>query len=380
MEQTQRRTWREIHLSHLEHNYHALRTRLPAGCRFLGVVKANAYGNGAVPVAQKLEELGAEYLAVACMGEAAELREAGIQVPILILGGPPQDGAEALVKWDLTQTVFDLEAGRALSSMAEKLGKRVKIHVKLDTGMSRLGFLCEGKTLDDSVEEIVELCTLPGLIPEGVFTHFSDSDGSEAYTRLQLTRFLDALAKLKAKGCSFPLRHCANSAAVLQYPCTHLDMVRPGVALYGHYPAPACEGLDGPGLLPVMELKSCVAAVRSLPAGTAVSYGRTYTLKEDSRLAVLPAGYADGLHRTGSNQMEVLLHGRRAPVIGRICMDMCMVDVTEIPQVKTGDIATFYGADGEEFLSVEEAAQAAGTIQYELLCAISERVPRVYLP
>ena len=186
------------------------------------------------------------------------------------------------------------------------------------------------------------------------------------------------LDRLAERGVTFPIRHCANSGAVLHYPCTYLDMVRPGIALYGHYPAPDCEGLDGPGLRPVMELKSRIAAVRALPAGTCVSYGRTCTLQRDSLLAVVPVGYADGLPRLCSNGLEMLVRGQRAPVVGRVCMDMCMVDVTDIPGVRPGDVATVYGSDGGETVTVEAAAERAGTIQYELLCAVSERVPRVY--
>lgn len=379
METTQKRTWREISLSNLEHNYKTLRAMLPAGCRFLGIVKANAYGNGAVRVAHKLEELGCDYLAVACVDEAADLRSAGITMPILILGSTPADYAGELLDLNLTQTVVDLETAQALSDAAVKAGKKMKIHVKLDTGMSRLGLLCDEEHMDDSAAQVAQLCALPGLEHEGVFTHFSDSDGSEEYTMLQLTRFLETLKRLEEKGVTFPIRHCANSGAVLNYPCTHLDMVRPGLSLYGHYPDPSCEGLDGPGLLPVMELKSRISAVRNLPAGTVVSYGRTFTLKRESCLAVLPVGYADGLHRLCSNQMEVLIHGKRVPIVGRICMDMCMADVTDIPGVQVDDVATVYGQDGDESLPIEEAARTAGTIQYELLCAISERVPRVYL-
>ena len=375
METAQKRTWREISLPNLEHNYRALRAMLPAACRFLGVVKANAYGNGALRVAQELERLGAEYLAVACVDEAADLRAAGIKMPILILGSTPADYAGELLDLNLTQTVFDLETGRALSQAAVKAGKPLNIHVKLDTGMSRLGFLCDEGHMAESVRQVAELCALPGLVHEGVFTHFADSDGCAEYTMLQFTRFLDALQMLEERGVGFAIRHCANSGAMLHYPCTHLDMVRPGVALYGHYPDPSCEGLDGPGLRPVMELKSRVSAVRALPAGAVVSYGRTFILERDSRLAVLPVGYADGLHRACSGNLDVLIHGRRAPVVGRVCMDMCMADVTDIHGVVPGDVATVYGGS----LPVEEAARAAGTIQYELLCAISERVPRVYL-
>lgn len=379
MRNEQTRTWREISLANLEHNYRALRAMLPQSCRFLGVVKANAYGNGAVPVARKLEELGAEYLAVACIDEAQELRGAGVKTPILILGSTPAQCADELLALGATQTVFDLETGSALSRAAVQTGRALKIHIKLDTGMSRLGFLCDEAHMDDSVAQVAALCALPGLEAEGIFTHFADSDGCEAYTMKQFTRFMDALQMLTDRGISFPIRHCANSGAVLNYPCTHLDMVRPGVALYGHYPDPTCEGLDGPGLRPVMELKSRISAVRPLSAGTMVSYGRTVALSRDSVLAVLPVGYADGLHRACSNQMHVLIQGVRAPTVGRVCMDMCMVDVTEIPGVSPGGIATIYGSDGDSQVTVEEAAAAADTIQYELLCAISERVPRLYL-
>ena len=379
MERIQTRTRREISLANLEHNYRTLRALLPRGCRFLGVVKANAYGNGSVTVSRKLEELGAEYLAVACVDEAAELRAAGIKIPILVLGDTPAGCAGDLLKLDLTQNVPDLETAQALSAAAVAAGRTMKVHMKVDTGMSRLGFLCDEAHMDASVEGLARASRLPGLDAEGIFTHFSDSDGSEEYTMLQFNRFLTVLDRLAERGITFPIRHCANSGAVLHYPCTHLDMVRPGIALYGHYPAPDCQGLDGPGLRPVMELKSRIAAVRALPAGTCVSYGRTCTLQRDSLLAVVPVGYADGLPRLCSNGLEMLVRGKRAPIVGRVCMDMCMVDVTDIPGVRPGDVATVYGSDGDDSVTVEAAADRAGTIQYELLCGVSERVPRVYV-
>lgn len=375
MNQATKRTWAEISLPNLEHNYRALRGMLPRGCRFLGVVKANAYGHGAIPVAKKLESLGAEYLAVACLDEAVELREAGIAAPILLLGPTPVQFAGELLRYGLTQSVQDLDAALALSAAAENAGKPLKIHIKADTGMSRLGFLCDEKNAERSAEEIGKACSLPGLEAEGIFTHFANADGDEAYSMGQLTRFLDIVDKLGQRGVEFKIRHCAASAAVLNYPCTHLDMVRPGIALYGHYPDPSCEGLNGPGLLPVMTLKTRVAAVRELSAGTCVSYGCTHTLARDSRLAVLPVGYADGLERLLSNRGEMLLHGRRVPILGRVCMDMCMVDVTDLPAVQVGDVATVFGPE----LPLEEKADTVGTIQYELLCGVAPRVPRVYI-
>ena len=368
------RTWAEISLGNLEHNYRALRACAPDS-KFLGVVKANAYGHGAVPVARKLEELGADYLAVACLNEAMELRQAGIRMPILILGATPEELAGLVVDYDVTQTVFTPGLARALSQAAGVRGRRAKIHVKVDTGMSRLGLLDHDPAA--AAREVEGLCALPNLEAEGIFTHFANADGDEAYTMLQFTRFLDTLAELEETyGRKFEIRHCAASGAVLNYPCTHLDMVRPGVALYGHAPDPSCAGLDELDLRPAMTLKSRVAAVRDLPGDTPVSYGCTQRVgRNGGRVAVLPIGYADGLHRVLSGRGSVWLDGKRRPIIGRVCMDMCMVALEDGDQVKAGDEAEIFGPH----LPVEESAALAGTIQYELLCAVSARVPRVYL-
>lgn len=368
------RTWAEISLGNLEHNYRALRACAPDS-RFLGTVKANAYGHGAVPIARRLVELGADYLAVACLDEAAGLREAGVTAPILILGHTQPGLADEVVALGVTQTVFTPELARALSEAAGAAGKRAKIHLKADTGMSRLGVLDHDP--ERAAAEIAALCALPHLEPEGIFTHFADADGDEEYTMLQFTRFLDVLAELEEKyGRTFEIRHCAASAAVLNYPCTHMDMIRPGIALYGHYPDPSCEGLDGPGLRPVMSLYSRVAAVRDFPPDTPVSYGCTARFgREGGRTAVLPIGYADGLHRILSGRGGVWLDGRRRPIMGRVCMDMCMVGLDQTANVRAGDVAEVFGPR----LPVEEQADAAGTISYELLCAVAPRVPRAYL-
>ena len=369
----QKRTWAKISLGALEHNYRALRAMLPEGCRLLGVVKANAYGHGAVPVARKLVELGCEMLAVACLDEAIELRDAGITAPVLVFGATLPEFARQVVERDITQAVFTMELAQALSDAAAELGKNARVHIKLDTGMSRVGVLAQDPV--HAAQEAAKLCALPHLEHEGVFTHFANSDGDEEYTMLQFTRFLDVISELeKNHGITFDIRHCANSAATLQYPCTYLDMVRPGIAMYGHYPDPSCQELDGPGLVPVMSVYTRVSAVRQVPAGTPVSYGCTNVVERDTRLAVLPIGYGDGFFRLLSNQFWVEFDGRRAPVVGRICMDMCMVDVTDLPEVKTGDTATVFSADKP----LEQAADMVGTIQYELLCAVSPRVARVY--
>ncbi len=368
------RTWAEISLTNLEHNYRDLRACAPDS-RFLGTVKANAYGHGALPVARRLVELGVDYLAVACLDEAAALRRAGITAPILILGYTQPELAGEVVDLDVTQGVFTPELAKALSGAAGAAGKRTKVHLKVDTGMSRLGVL--GHDPERAAKELEALCALPHLAPEGIFTHFANADGDEAYTMLQFTRFLDVLKELEEKyGRTFEIRHCAASAAVLNYPCTHMDMIRPGIALYGCYPDPSCEGLDGPGLKPVMSLYSRVAAVRDFPEDTPVSYGCTRRFgPEGGRTAVLPIGYADGLHRALSNEGLVWLDGERRPIMGRVCMDMCMIGLAEGANVKPGDVAEVFGPH----LPVERHAEVAGTISYELLCAVAPRVPRIYL-
>ena len=371
-ETIQMRTWAEVSLDNLAHNYRTIRELLPQGCRFLGVVKANAYGHGIGEIGRKLEKLGCEVLAVACLDEAMELRRVGVTAPILCLGQTPAPFAHLLLECGVTQTVSDLDTAKALSAAATASGKKLKIHIKLDTGMTRLGFLWQEGREERALDEITQVCALPGLEVEGMFTHFADAASGEEYTMGQFTRFLDAKAALEARGLHFEIYHCAASGAVLNYPCTYLDMVRPGILLYGYYPE---EGMEGVELLPVLTLKSRISAVREVPAGTTVSYGCTASLERDSRLAVLPIGYGDGFSRNFSDQMEVLIRGQRCKVVGRVCMDMCMVDVTDLPQVHAGDVAVIYGREG----LLEAGATLAGTIPYELLCNVNPRVPRVYL-
>ena len=376
MELDTARCWAEIDLSALEHNYRAIRARLPEGCRFLGVVKADAYGHGALPVAKKLAELGADYLAVAGLDEAEALRAGGITLPVLILGRTDPALAPRLAELDITQALSSLADARAMSEALAGSGT-VKVHMKLDTGMGRLGFRADHEA---ELAEAAQAMALPGLVPEGVFTHFAVSDelpdGAE-FTRTQFARFTAGIRFLEERsGKTFVIRHCANSGAVLHYPEYALDMVRPGLLLYGLYPDPHPDGLE---LRPVMAVKARVCAVRHYAAGDTVSYGRTFRADKPFTGAVLAMGYADGLHRILSGRFSVLLHGKHAPQIGRICMDMCMVDITDIPDVRPGDAATIFGRDGAVFQPVETLAETAGTISYELICAMSRRVPRVYL-
>ena len=369
-----RRTWAEIDLDALEHNYNAARRKTGPGVRYLGVVKADAYGHGAVQVSRKLEQLGADYLAVSSLDEARELRHGGISMPILILGHTPPEMVPQLIAYHITQAVSARAKAEEYSAEAVGCGGTLRVHIMVDTGMSRLGFLVRGEHFEGGVEAIAASCALPGLDAEGIFTHFavSDMDGGEyeAYTREQFdvfTRVLDALA---ARGCTFRIRHCANSGALTRYPETYLDMVRPGIALYG-------VGDDAArlGLRPVMSLKSSISTIKYFDPNTTISYGRTFRTGERSRIGVLPIGYADGFFRGLSNRMAVQTAYGPAPLRGRICMDMCMIDLTKLPEVKVGDTVEIFG----QTQSVDSLAALLDTIPYELTCAVSKRVPRLYM-
>ena len=365
------RTWVEISLNDLEHNYREISSRLPDGCQMLGVCKANAYGHGAVRVAQRLQRAACQWVAVNCYDEAEELRAAGVTMNILLLGPQSANIAVDLATLGVTQAVGSIEYARELNRFLAGTGLRLDAHMKLETGMGRTGF----DVHDDShLDEMIEALSLPHLNFTGVFTHFAVSDeNGDPYTQLQFSRFTHAIERMEqATGHRFAIRHCANSGAVINYPEMHLDMVRPGLLLYGVFPAKETGGLD---LRPAMSLYSRVSDVTHHHKGDTISYGRTFTCPRDMRLAVLPVGYADGLLRSLSGKGDVLLHGQRAPQVGRICMDMCMVDVTDIPEVQPGDVATIFG----RVLSVAEQADKAGTIPYELLCAMSQRVQRVYI-
>jgi len=376
MLEDKKRTWAEIKLSGIGYNYYAMRAKMPKDCKFMGIVKANAYGHGAVEIARYLEILRCDYLAVATIDEAAELRNAGNKLPILILGMTSLEFADRLFDLNVTQTVSSVETARLYSDIAVRLGKTLKIHLKLETGMGRLGF----NVRNGDVSEPIAVLQYPNLEPEGIFTHFAAPDDLEkdSYTKMQFHLFVEACDKIeKATGVRFAIRHCANSGAVINYPEMYLDMIRPGVALYGMYPGPDTGGIT---LAPVMELKSRIVAITEHEAGDCISYGCTFTAEKKMKIAVLPIGYADGLHRILSNKIDVLIHGQRCRQVGRICMDMCMVDVTDVQDVQAGDIATIFGYDDGAVISVDEVAQKAGTISYEMLCALTKRVPRVYVP
>ena len=373
MSELEKRTWAEVDLDNIRHNYRAIRAALPAGCRFLGVVKANAYGHGALEVARTLADCGADYLAVSCLDEAMELRDGGVTMPLLILGHTPCEYTRMLADNDITQTITCLAKAAEFSEEATRLGKQLKVHIALDTGMSRLGVLCMDERFDGGVENIVRACRMPGLVPEGVFTHFAVSDmpgaDNERYTREQFRLFCDVIAQVEARGVHFAIRHCANSGAVLNYPEMCLDMVRPGLLLYGYG-----DEAGRLGLKPCLRFVTKVTTIKHYAPGTDISYGRRFTTDRVTRMGVVGVGYADGLPRLASNKCAFAAAGGKAPQRGAICMDMCMIDLTDLPEAAVGSEVEIFGPANP----ISAIAEAAQTIPYELLCALSKRVPRVY--
>ncbi|MDO4816301.1 MAG: alanine racemase [Bacillota bacterium] len=373
MKDLQKRTWAEVSLNNIEHNYRTIRAHIPENTKFLGIVKADAYGHGAVEVAKRLEKCGADYLAIACLDEAIELRKCGVTMPILILGHTPPDYVNLLLENKLTQTVSCEAKAIEYSNAARELGGTLKIHIKLDTGMSRLGYLCADSYFDEGVKNVVSTCNLPNLDVEGVYTHFAVSDFSDedsiAYTKKQFKLFTDVIRAAEEKGVSFKIRHCANSGAVVNHPEMMLDMVRPGFLLYGY-------GDEGKlGLKPAMRMVSTVSTIKYYEPQTCISYGRNFVTEKRTRMGVMAAGYADGLPWAAAGKYSFAVEGKSAPQRGNICMDMCMIDLTDIPDASVGSEVEIFGENAR----IERLAEAAGTIPYELLCAVSKRVPRVYI-
>lgn len=376
-----RRTWVQIDLDAIHHNYNKIREAVSPQAGIMAVVKADAYGHGVEYSALELSKAGADWFAVSNLEEAFQVRRAGIDKPILILGYTPPEYALQLAVNNISQAVFCYEYGKRLSEEAVKAGIQVNMHIKVDTGMTRIGFSYQDNVRDaGSVDEIEEICSLPGLYPEGIFTHFASADegnGGEEYTRIQFELFMNMTERLSARGINFDLRHCCNSAGIIEYPEMHLDLVRPGIILYGLSPSDDLrKKLD---LRPVMELKSVVSMVKTIEEGTCVSYGRSFVSGNRMKIATVPVGYADGYPRNLSNVADVLINGFRAPVVGRVCMDQLMVDVTEFENVSQGTTVTVFGKDGEESITADELAQKGGIINYEILCGISRRVPRIYM-
>ncbi len=346
----------------------------------MAVIKADAYGHGAVRAAAAFSRAGADWFGVSNLDEAVELRTAGFAQPILVISYTPAAQVSRLAEHSITQTVVSLQHAKELSEAAVDAGVQLRVHLKLDTGMSRVGFACHNTAqIVQSAEILAEVCALPGLHCEGIFTHFASADETdgESFTQQQFERFMAVIKAVEKLGVHFTLRHCCNSAAALRFPHMHLDMIRAGIVLYGLMPDREMSKLID-GIRPAMELKTTVSMVKELPASVSLSYGRTYTTEKKIRVATVPIGYADGYSRLLSGRICMLVHGKHAPQIGRICMDQCMLDVSTIPAVTEGTVVTVFGEDGDSFLPVEALAEQIGTIHYELICMVSRRVPRVY--
>lgn len=365
-------TWAEIDLNAISYNLRQIKSLIePKGVGIMAVVKDNAYGHGAVEVAKVASGIPVSMIGVATVEEAIELRQAGINLPILIFCCILPEYAEEIVKNEIIQTVSGLEICQELSKLADRYGKQVKVHVKVDTGMGRIG-IC----YDKAVQLIEQILNLPLIKIDGIFTHFAVAETDEGFTGLQIERFKSVISTLEEKGINIPFKHTANSAGILGFPESYFNMVRPGISIYGLYPSPVMPRVVE--LKPALSLKTRVVYLKEIPTGWSVSYGRTYTAKNPTKVATLAIGYGKGYGRKLSNKGEVLIRGVRASIIGTICMDQCLCDVTHIPDVTVGDEVVLIGKQGDQEITADEVAEKAETISYEILCGISESVPRVY--
>lgn len=370
-----KRTWAEIDLDAAAENIRNIRAITDKKAKIMATVKADAYGHGAYQLARVFLDNGADWLAVAMADEGIQLRRDGITAPILILGTCMNDMYDALIEYDITPNIYSYEGAVKLSETAVKKGKTVKIHIKLDTGMGRIGFVV-GEENTEVIGEILKISKLPNIEIEGIFSHFATSDEADTqYSKLQFERFMSVCGALENYGLHIPIRHIANSAAVMMYPDTHLDMVRPGIILYGMYPSNEVDKSRLP-LVPVMTLKSRITNIKALGADRGISYGREYITSGDRTLiATVSAGYADGYLRGLAKEGYILVNEERAKIVGRICMDQCMIDVTNVHNISIGDEAILFGKDG---ITSDDAAHWLHTINYEITCCVAKRVPRIY--
>ncbi len=374
MEKIMRPAWAEIDLDKLAYNMKNIK-KLAKDKEVIAVVKADCYGHGAVDVAPILLKNGASRLAVAILTEGIELRENNITAPIMILGYTPINLGKELIENDIEQTVYSLEYAKELSKLALSMGKKAKIHIALDTGMGRIGFIPNKKSLD----EVIEISKLEGINIIGLFTHFSTSDEEDkSYTFEQFNKVTSFIKELESRGVNIPIKHAANSGAIIDMPETYLDAVRAGIILYGYYPSDEVkkENLD---IKPVLTLKTTISHVKEVEENTSISYGRTFKTTRNSIIATLPIGYADGYSRLLSGKAKVIVNGKFANVVGRVCMDQCMIDVTDIGDVKVGDEVILLGEDGDLKFNADDFARIMGTINYEVICMLKQRVPRVYI-
>lgn len=370
-----RPTYVEVNLDNLAHNYTEIRRIVRKETEIMPVIKANGYGHGAIELAKLYTTLGVNRLAVSLLNEAIELRRAGIDKPILILNFTPDYQMIEVAANDLTQAIYRYEDAVALSEAAKEMDKKLKIHIKLDTGMSRIGFLSS----EDSLDNILKISQLPNLEIEGIFTHFAKSDEADkSFTRLQFDRFMRMVEALENKGLVIPLKHISNSSAIIDLPEYNLDIVRPGIILYGYYPSDEVkkERID---IKPAMTLRTVISNIKTLPAETGISYNHVYTTPAEARIATVPIGYADGYPRTLTGKGQVFVAGRRVTIEPRICMDQMMFDATGLGDVKVGDEVIYFGYGDKDWPSVDEVAKTFGTINYEIICMMGRRLPRVYI-
>ena len=371
----EKRTWAEIDLDAIAHNMREIRKITSPDAQIMAVVKADGYGCGFYETTKVLLENGADRLAVAILQEGKQLRKRGIDVPILILGASFEDDIEDIIDSDITPNVCSFEFAKAISEVSERKQKTTKIHIKLDTGMSRVGFLISDNN-EKVIREIEKISQLPHIEIEGIFSHFSTSDeADDSYTRLQFKRFMEVCNELKNIGINIPIKHICNSAGVMMYPEMHLDMVRPGVILYGMYPS---EEVDKSrlNLIPAMTVKSKITFVKEVEAGRGVSYGKEYITDGTTKIATVPIGYADGYLRKIAKCGKMIVNGVKVPIIGRICMDQSMINVSNVHNIERGDEAIIFGREG---ITIDDLAKWLDTINYEISCVIGKRIPRIYI-
>lgn len=376
-----KRTWAEISLNAIEHNYNVIRNKVADDTKVCCVIKADGYGHGAVELSQIYEKLGADFFAVSNIDEGIEIRKSGSKLPIVILGYTPVSEAINLAAYNISQAVFSLEYAKELSEKCVEEDCICKMHIKVDSGMSRIGFMCQEFPRDEySIEEICEACCLPNLEVEGLFTHFcvsdEDAEGRE-FTNKQYENFIHVRDSLKKRGVDISVVHCSNSGAIEDYPETCCDMVRAGIILYGL--APSSKLADRLDLVPAMTLKTVVAFVKEVQKGATISYGRTFTADRKMKIATVPIGYADGFIRQNAKDGYMMVNGKKAKIVGRICMDQTMLDVTDIEDVKTGDEVVVFGTGENGEPTADSLAENTGTINYETVCLVGKRVPRIYI-
>lgn len=380
MNNTQR-AWAEIDLDSIAHNVREIKKRLKTGVRLMGVVKADAYGHGYREIAKTVLESGADCLAVAFIDEAVQLRKSGITVPIMILGNSAEESIDDLLEYDVTPAVFTEGFAAALSKRASALGKTAKIHIKVDTGMHRIGFLysTDKNEREKTLKKIIEISQLPSIEIEGIFSHFSTSDEEDTeYTFTQFSRFTELCQRLETEGLKIPVRHIANSAALVRFPELQLDMVRAGVIMYGMYPSNDVD-YQGLSLKPAMKFKTRVINVKNVDEGAGISYGRSYVTQVTQRIATIAVGYADGYSRVLSGKAWAIVDGVKVKQLGRICMDQCMIDASSVNNINIGDEVTLFGESGGLNIPIEDVAEEMGTINYEIACIVGKRIPRIYI-